>query len=127
VINVNAQTHGGVLVLRPESEYLDVSNAPGFREQVKAYLPGHAQVALDMSHVQFVDSAALGAFLSCVRDANQRGVTLKLFALTPPVRATIQLVRLHRVLHVLTDLPEVLLSFGSATPQAAGAAPAGAR
>jgi anti-anti-sigma factor len=112
-MNLTMDTKNGVMVLRPEVEYLDVSNASDFRQGVKGHLRKGCPVALDLGHVKFVDSAALGAFLSCSREARTLGVTIKLFNLTPPVRSTIQLVRLHRVFHILGDLEETLLSFQS--------------
>jgi anti-sigma B factor antagonist len=71
----------------------------------------HTNVVLDMGELSFVDSSGLGAILSFTRQLASKGGELKLCNLQKPVRALVQLVRLHRVLDILNTRDEAVAAF----------------
>ena len=101
----------GVAVVALGAEALDAGNAKAFRTAMDPILAAHARVALDLDRVGFVDSSGCGALLSCLKRTGQAGGDLKLFGVQKPVRAMFELIRLHRVVEILNDRREALISF----------------
>lgn len=99
---------------------LDASNAREFKSEVAPLLTRGAKIIFDLSHLKFVDSSGLGAMLSSLRQINGMGGDLKLCAMTKPVRALIELVRMHRVFEIFNTREEALISFGIEPDKAAG-------
>lgn len=103
----------GVIFVTPGLEELDVVSSATFRDQTGGIVDSHRKVVLDLSQVSFIDSSGIGALLSCVRRAEAAGGEIKLCSLNPSVRATLQLVRLHRVLQILNNRHEAMTAFGA--------------
>jgi anti-sigma B factor antagonist len=91
---------------------LDASNTKKFKSDVAPLATAGARVIFDLSNLKFVDSSGLGAMLSSLRQINGVGGDLKLCAMSKPVRALIELVRMHRVFEIYNTRQEALLSFG---------------
>lgn len=93
-------------------EKIDASSKQEFQSDVRPVLaePG-AKVVFDMQRVQFVDSAGIGAIVSCLRELSASGGDLKLCDLAKPVRSLFELVRLHRLLDILNTKEEALRAF----------------
>jgi anti-anti-sigma factor len=72
---------------------LDMTAAFGFESSVDAHLSGGAvrAVVLDLSEVDFVDSAGLGALLSIRDHARRRGIELRVGRVSDPVRKILDL------------------------------------
>ncbi|MDQ1474293.1 MAG: anti-sigma factor antagonist [Bryobacterales bacterium] len=100
---------------------LDASNTKGFKGEVASLLTSGAHVIFDLRNLKFVDSSGLGAMLSSLRQINSLGGDLKLCAMNKPVRALIELVRMHRVFEIFNTREEALRSFGLVVPDAAQA------
>jgi len=87
---------------------LDAGNASDFRRDISPILEAHHRLVFDLSRLRFVDSSGLGAFISCLRKANAAGGDLKLCALSKPVRAVFELVRMHRVFDIFATREEAV-------------------
>ncbi|MEN0062404.1 MAG: STAS domain-containing protein [Myxococcota bacterium] len=85
----------GLVVRLPHSR-LDAARATEFRTGLAAAVDGHCLVVLDMSKVQYVDSAGLGAIVGVLK-VMPKGCELRLAHCTTPVRKIIELTRLDRV------------------------------
>lgn len=90
-----------VLVIMEKT--LDASMAQDF----KAYLQdlvhsGKRALILDMSHVTFMDSSALGAMVSALKAMGDKG-EIALCAVRDPIANILALTRLDRVFKVLAD------------------------
>jgi anti-sigma B factor antagonist len=101
----------GVVVVIPEGKYLDASHAQNFKRNMKDILENHTQIVCDMSQLEFVDSAGLGALVSCLRQLKATGGDLKLCHLAKPVRALFELVRMHRIFDIFHTREEAALAF----------------
>ena len=97
---------------------LDASNSKEFKAEIAPLLTAGARIIFDLSNLKFVDSSGLGAMLSSLRQINGVGGDLKLCALNKPVRALIELVRMHRVFEIFNTRDEALRSFGVEVPEA---------
>ncbi len=93
-------------------EKIDASSKQEFQSDVSAALaePG-AKVLFDMQRVQFVDSAGIGAIVSCLRKLSASDGDLKLCDVAKPVRSLFALVRLHRLIDILNTKEEALRAF----------------
>ena len=77
----------GRLVLGPESS--------GFRTTVENLLSsGNARLVVNLEHVNYVDSAGLGALIEAHRATKAKGGHLKLSSLGPRFKQALQTVRL---------------------------------
>ncbi|MBX3278697.1 MAG: anti-sigma factor antagonist [Acidobacteria bacterium] len=108
----NIELSGDVAILTVPGDHLDAGNAKDFKRDVAPMIAAYKQLAFDMSNLQFVDSSGLGALLGCLRQMNSIGGELKLFGLTKPVRALIELVRMHRIFDIYNTREEALVAFG---------------
>ena len=107
---VSTQEHG-VSVGQVDSRMLDASTVNAFRDVVKPLLQEKAQVVLDLSKVEFIDSSGLGALVACLRQAHAIGGDIKLSGLGKSARALFELVRMHRVFEVFNDSDEAVSSY----------------
>jgi anti-sigma B factor antagonist len=94
---VVTQIEPGVANVGFSAENLDASNVKAFREAVAAVTQNNGTGLIDMSALKFVDSSGLGALLACLRIMNGKNGDLRLYAMTKPVRALFELVRMHRI------------------------------
>lgn len=72
--------------------------------------PG-ACVIVDLSQVQWVDSAVCGTLLWAYRVLRENGGELKICAASRTVRTLFELVRLHRVVDMFNTREQALRSF----------------
>ncbi len=99
-----------VVVLVVNGSYVDASNVKVFRDAMRAVMSDGKYFAVDMSGVDFIDSAGVGALISCLRDANARGGALALFALVPGVLALFEIMRLNKIFQLHLDRQTALNS-----------------
>lgn len=96
-------SHGACLVLKLCSQRFDASLVGEFKrclDVVASPLP--KDLAIDMSEVKFVDSSALGALVSLVKQA--QGSRLRMLGVTPPVMGLFKLTRMDRVFEIVDVL-----------------------
>jgi len=91
-----------------QSESLDAGNSKGFKEKLLPVLEEHDAVLIDMGSLNFVDSSGLGALLSCLRTMNNKDGQLKLYAMSKPVQALFELVRMHRIFTIYNSRDEAV-------------------
>lgn len=99
------------LVIELRVDNLDASNVREFKDAVHALIHEQNRVVLDMTAVKFVDSSGLGALISCLRLLNTRRGDFKLCAMSRPVRALFELMRMHRVFNIYDARSDAVRSF----------------
>jgi anti-sigma B factor antagonist len=102
---------GDVAVATVPVEDLDASNAGEFKRDMAPVIEANSKLVLDLSHLRFVDSSGLGAFISCLRKLNAKGGDLKLCGMSKQVRAVFELVRMHRVFDILGTTEDAVRAF----------------
>jgi anti-sigma B factor antagonist len=110
-MQVAAETVGDVAVASVPVAELDAANAAEFKRDMAPVLAAHTKVVLDLSHVRFVDSSGLGAFISCLRQLHGRGGELKLAGMSRQVRAVFELVRMDRVFDIRPTAEDAVRAF----------------
>src|SRR3712207_3864240 len=102
----------GVTGVELHGEYLDASIAEDFKRDITPVLEeAKSKVVFDLSQLQFVDSAGLGAILSCRRRLSAAGGDLKLCAVSKPVRGAFEITRMHRLFDIFDTQEEAIRSF----------------
>lgn len=87
---------------------LDAGNVRAFKQQLKELLIPEGTLLLDLTEVDFMDSAALGALMSALRQVTTQGGGLALCNLSASVRYVIEIVRMHKIVDVYNDQGEAL-------------------
>jgi anti-sigma B factor antagonist len=100
-----------VAVVTLQAEHLDAGAADEFKREMQPILDANNKVVFDMSPLQFVDSAGLGAILSCLRRLSAANGDLKLCGMTKPVRAVFEISRMHRIFDIFPTREEAVKAF----------------
>ncbi len=102
---------GDVVIAKVPMEELDAANSADFKRDMAPLLDSTAKLALDLSHLRFVDSSGLGAIMSCLRKLKAKGGDLKLYGMSRQVRAVFELVRMHRIFDIVATKDEAVLAY----------------
>lgn len=102
---------GDVAVVTLQGEYLDASIADEFKRDMQPTLEATTKAVFDMSQLRFVDSAGIGAILSCLRRLNAKDGDLKLCGLSKALRASFEIARMHRIIDILETKEEAVAAF----------------
>ena len=82
-----------------------------FMMAAKPILETEADIVLDMSKINYIDTAGLAAILSCYRSCDAKHGFLRLACLTRPVARLFTLVRLDRVIQIYDTIEKAIASF----------------
>jgi anti-sigma B factor antagonist len=104
------RVHDVTVALIPVEE-LDASNAAEFKRDIADILAVDTQLVIDCSRLRFIDSSGLGVMLSCLRQLSAQGGDLKLCGMSKQVRATFELVRMHRIFDIFPTCEEAVGAF----------------
>ena len=102
---------GDVAVALIPVDELDAGNAAELKRSIAPILEANAKLVIDLGRLRFVDSSGLGAMLSCLRQLSAKGGDLKLCGMSKQVRATFELVRLHRIFDIFGTREEAVHAF----------------
>lgn len=101
-----------VSVVQLPCEKIDASCRNELRDNLEPMIDEpNARIVIDMSNVRFIDSAGIGALLSCLKRVSANNGELKLCGVAEPVRAILELVRLHRLLDIANSREEAVAAF----------------
>jgi anti-sigma B factor antagonist len=95
-------------VLTPQVEYFDAGNTKELKRDLNALVEPKAKVVLDLGRVHFVDSSGCGTLLYFLRQLSAVGGDVKLCAVTRPVRALFEMIKLYRVFEILNTKDEAV-------------------
>jgi len=102
-MNIENTMIGTVKVIHPVAPSLDASNVASFRAQIVPLLADSQRLVIDLDKIEFIDSAGIGALISCLRIAAEGKAQLVLCGLNRPVKALFELMRMHRVFEIHQD------------------------
>lgn len=114
-MEIQTQTESDVLVAAPHVETLMAGNVEEFRQAMLPLLAHTKKAAIDLSHVQFMDSSGVGAILSCLRLLDSQGGKLALFGMNKAVKGVFQITRMHRIVDGYDTRDEALRAFSPST------------
>ena len=89
-------------------ESLDVGMIDAFKQQMQPLMSAGTTIILNLEHVLFVDSSALGALLLCQRQLARSHGRLLICNVTAQVRTQFDLVHIQRVMPVYATVADAL-------------------
>jgi anti-sigma B factor antagonist len=96
----NVRQNNGVTIVELEGRF-DAASASGVRDQLHRLIEqGRSKLVLNLADMEFIDSAGLGALVSCLRRAAADGGDLRLAEVPAFCRSIFELTRLTRVFDV---------------------------
>jgi anti-sigma B factor antagonist len=105
---------GEVLVVDARGRLTLGRETEALRERLKDLVEsGQRRIVLDLSGVDYIDSAGLGALVAGAASVRRGGGELKLANLTERVRGLMQITRLSTLFEVYDNLEKARRSFGS--------------
>ena len=110
-MDLAVEQSGRVAIVTLPIDELDASNAADLKRDAAPLLEKHTHLVFDLSHLRFVDSSGLGAFLSCLRKVNAKGGDLKLCGMSKHVRSVFELVRMHRIFEICETRESAVAAF----------------
>lgn len=87
-------------VITVHGECLDAGNVHQFKKRAEEIIAKNARIVIDIGPIRFVDSAGLGAILSCLRMAHASGGKVALTGVTDSKQTLFQIVRMDRIFDV---------------------------
>ena len=104
----------GVVIVTAQYESIDAGTVTDFKGDVEAVIEDGARVVLDLSRVEFVDSAGLGGIVWFLKQLAAQGGDLKVCGVCSSVRALFELIWMHRLLAIYNDRDEAQRAYHSA-------------
>lgn len=109
-MQIDQTTNDGILVIQPATRSLDASNVQAFRDAINPMLRQQDRILIDLGNVAFIDSAGVGALISCLRVVSELQGRFAICGLTRAVNALFDLMRMHRVFDVHADSASAMRS-----------------
>ncbi|MBU2488948.1 MAG: STAS domain-containing protein [Proteobacteria bacterium] len=96
-MRIEAEKTGDILIVTPMEKSIDASISADFKARMLEEIEnGARRIVLDLSHVDFLDSSALGAMVSALKALGGVG-SLAICGIREPVVNVFKLTRLDRV------------------------------
>jgi anti-sigma B factor antagonist len=108
------ETVDGIVLVTAQYESIDAGTVTDFKGDVEAVIEDGAKVVLDLSRVEFVDSAGLGGIVWFLKQLAAQDGDLKVCSVCSSVRALFELIRMHRLVSIYNDRDEAQRAYQSA-------------
>jgi anti-sigma B factor antagonist len=95
---------GNIVVFRPGSRMVDQNNAKTFLEALRPATEAGRRMILDLSSIQFLNSAGLGSIVVLIRDVKLKDGRIRICSPLPTVRALFKMVHLENLAPIDNDL-----------------------
>ena len=113
-MKVRGERQDGVLLLHLEGDdCLDCSTAAAVRSQVLEQIDGDSDVVVDLSRVQFVDSAGLGVLISVFKATRKNGCKARFAGVHPEVQHVMAIIHLNRILDLSPNVATAIRDLGA--------------
>ena len=112
-MKVREDRQDGVLLLYLEGgDCLDCSTAADIRSQVLERIDGGSDVVMDLSRVQFVDSAGLGVLIGVFKATRRNGRKARFAGVRPEVNHIMEIIHLNRILELSPNVASAITELG---------------
>ena len=104
-MKVHQSRQDGVLQIRLEDgDALDAHSAPRVKQEALSQLDETTDVILDLSNVEFVDSAGVGVLVSLFRSTRELGRRMVIASARPGVMMVMEIIKLDRIFELHPDV-----------------------
>jgi anti-sigma B factor antagonist len=91
-------------------EAIDSANAAAVKTRALELLGGASDVVVDLSGVEFLDSAGVGVLVGLFKHSRLHGGRARFCGLTPGVRSVLALIQLDRIFEIYDDAEAAIRS-----------------
>ena len=113
-MNITTSHAGPVAVVHVSGPRLTYPNLADFSTMVVGLISqGEKKILVDLSPVNYVDSATIGCLMDLYRQANAAGGTLKLAGVQKRVETMLTMTGAQNFIEVHPDEPSAVKSFGA--------------
>ncbi len=113
-MRVVARSLHGVTVLRLEgADALETATAPEVKRAALELLDGGSDAVLDLSEVEFLDSAGVGVLVSLCKAQCRKGRRLAFAGVGTQVGAVLQIIKLDRIFDCRPDVETAVRELNS--------------
>ena len=103
-MRVESQRRDGVLrIALVGGDALDIHSAPQVKLQARQLIDGSADLVIDLSCVEFVDSVGLGTLVGLFKAARARGCRTRFVGIRPGVRRVMEIIQLDEIFDLRFD------------------------
>jgi len=89
---------------------IDSANAAEVKAQALKLLGDASDVVVDLSGVEFLDSAGVGVLVGLFKNSRSHGGRARFCGLTPGVRSVLELIQLDRIFEIYDDVETAIRS-----------------
>ncbi len=89
---------------------IDTANAAWVKAEALRLLGESPDVVVDLSSVDFVDSAGVGVLVGLFKNSRLRGGRARFCGLTPGVRSVLEIIQLDRIFEIYDDVETAVRS-----------------
>ena len=100
---VRRLTPSGVRLVFTGAEALESANAEAVKSASLKAVRGASEAIVDLSEIEFVDSAGVGVLVAVYRSMRQRGGRARFCGVRPGVRSVLEIIRLDEILDLVDD------------------------
>lgn len=86
------------------SDAIDHVNAAAVKAQALALLGDATDVAVDLSEIEFIDSAGVGVLVALFKNSRLKGGRARFCGLRPGVRGVLEIIRLDQIFEIYDDV-----------------------
>lgn len=105
-MDMNEKHTETLVILQPQVHRVEASNAQILKNRlIDCISQGKNRIALDLGHVDFMDSSGLAALLSALKSLGENG-KMALFGLSDKVRKLFSITRLDNGVFIITATEE---------------------
>lgn len=83
---------------------IDHVNATAVKAEALALLGEASDVAVDLSEIEFIDSAGVGVLVALFKNSRLRGGRARFCGLRPGVRSVLEIIRLDQIFEIYDDV-----------------------
>jgi anti-sigma B factor antagonist len=111
-MNLQIESHDDVTIIRVREERLVYSMLSSFFAEISKVIEGGARkVLLDLSAVNYVDSASVGCLMDIYRTMTEKSGTIRLLGLQERVETMVSMTGLHNFMELYRDESAALEGF----------------
>jgi len=115
-LKMETQTSGDVLVLHCSGRLVYGDESAAFRSRVKHMLLGTNQIVINLSGMEYIDSAGLGTLVGLLASTRNRHGEIKLVCPTKRVTDLLRQTRLNTVFHCYESDDDAVAAFDNPDP-----------
>lgn len=112
-MEISRETLGTVEVLRARGRLIIGPPSHALETRTNEIIAlGAKKMVLELSGVDYLDSAGLGTLIGCVGHAKEAGVDLRVAGITPRVRQILKITETEKVLPLEADIASAVAALG---------------